>query len=50
MSVHRIAKGLDLPLAGEPEQAIDVAPAVARVALVAADYVGLKPTMLVAAG
>ena len=47
MSVHRIAKGLDLPLAGEPEQAIDVAPTAARVALVAADYVGLKPTMLV---
>ncbi len=50
MSVHRIAKGLDLPLAGEPAQAVDVAPPATRVALVAADYVGLKPTMLVQAG
>jgi Na+-transporting NADH:ubiquinone oxidoreductase subunit A len=50
VSVHRIAKGLDLPLAGEPAQAIDAAPTAARVALVAADYIGVKPAMLVAPG
>ncbi len=50
MAVHRIAKGLDLPLAGAPVHAIDAAPAVRRVALVAADYPGLKPTLRVAAG
>jgi len=50
VAVHRIRKGLDLPLAGEPAQAIDVAVAPGRVALVGADYVGLKPTMLVQPG
>jgi Na+-transporting NADH:ubiquinone oxidoreductase subunit A len=48
--VHRIRKGLDLPLAGAPTQAVDVAPRCARVALVGADYIGLKPTMLVQPG
>ena len=50
MAVHRIGRGLDLPLAGAPEHVIDAGAAPARVALVAADYVGLKPTMLVQAG
>jgi len=39
-----------LPLAGDPVHVIDAAPAVPRVALVAADYPGLKPTMLVQPG
>ena len=50
MAMHRIARGLDLPLAGEPAGGIDVAAAPATVALVAADYPGLKPTLLVQPG
>ena len=50
MALHRIRKGLDLPLAGAPTQAVDVAPRPARVALVGADYIGLKPTLLVQPG
>ena len=50
MALHKIRKGLDLPIAGRPEQEISVAPAPARVALLAEDYVGMKPTMFVAAG
>jgi len=50
LAVHRIARGLDLPLAGDPAPVIDVAAGPARVALVAADYPGLKPTVLVQPG
>jgi Na+-transporting NADH:ubiquinone oxidoreductase subunit A len=50
VAVHRITKGLDVPLAGAPVQAVEPARAVKRVALVAADYVGLKPTVLVQPG
>ena len=50
MAVHRIARGLDLPLAGDPAQVVDDAAVPARVALVAADYPGLKPTLLVQPG
>ncbi len=50
MALHTIKKGLDLPIQGEPEQTIETAEAPSRVALVAADYVGMKPTMHVAAG
>jgi Na+-transporting NADH:ubiquinone oxidoreductase subunit A len=50
VAVHRIARGLDLPLAGDPAPVIDAAAAPARVALIAADYPGLKPTMLVQPG
>lgn len=50
MGVHTIKKGLDLPIAGEPAQQIDVGASVSHVALMAADYVGMKPTMFVAAG
>ena len=48
--MKRINKGLNIPIAGEPEQVISMANAVARVALVADDYVGMKPTMAVAEG
>ncbi len=48
--MHRITKGLDIPITGEPEQSVIAGPAITRVALVASDYVGMKPTMLVAAG
>ncbi len=49
-SVHQIDKGLDLPIAGIPAQEISESPTIRYVALVAADYVGMKPTMLVAEG
>lgn len=50
MGVHRFKKGLDLPIAGEPEQVIQAGPAVRSVAVMAADYVGMKPTMFVKVG
>ncbi len=50
MAVHKISKGLDLPITGAPDQSIAKAPAVRRVAIVAADYPGMKPRMLVKVG
>ena len=50
MALHRFRKGLRLPLAGEPVQEVERAPAPRCVALVAADFVGLRPTMHVAVG
>ena len=50
MAVHKIKKGLSLPIAGEPEQTIDDARPPRRVAIVAADYHGMKPTMQVQVG
>ncbi len=50
MALHRIAKGLDLPLSGVPAAGVDAAPSPASVALLGADAIGLKPTLLVAAG
>lgn len=50
MAVHKIKQGLDLPILGEPEQVIDTAPQSSRVAVVALDYPGMKPTMHVKEG
>ena len=50
MGLHRIKKGLRLPIQGEPEQTIDESKSVRRVALLGADYVGMRPTMHVSAG
>ncbi len=50
MSVHTVRKGLRLPATGAPEQRVDTGPMVRRVALLADDYVGLRPTMHVAVG
>ena len=50
MAVHRTTKGLDIPLAGEPLQAIEPAAPSPRVAVVGADFIGLKPTLLVQPG
>jgi Na+-transporting NADH:ubiquinone oxidoreductase subunit A len=47
---HPIKKGLNLPLAGKPIQAIESGPEVKSVALLGEDYHGMKPTMLVSAG
>lgn len=46
----RIRKGLDLPIAGLPDPVVEDAPAPPRVAVMAADTVGLRPTMLVHEG
>lgn len=50
MVLHTVRKGLDLPIDGEPEQVISAAARVERVALLARDYVGIKPRLLVQAG
>ncbi len=46
----RISKGLDVPIAGAPEQSIVDGPPIRRVALIADDYVGMKPTRTVQEG
>ena len=46
----KIRRGMDIPIAGEPEQKIDTPAAVRSVALVGPDYIGMKPTMEVAEG
>lgn len=50
MTVHRIKKGLDLPITGTPQQVIEAAAPVRHVALLGADYVGMKPKMEVKVG
>lgn len=46
----QISKGLTLPITGEPEQRIHEGREPATVAVLGPDYIGLKPTMLVAEG
>ncbi|MCS5559505.1 MAG: Na(+)-translocating NADH-quinone reductase subunit A [Oceanospirillaceae bacterium] len=46
----KIRRGLDLPLSGAPQQNIEDAVAVSQVAVIGADYVGMKPTMAVRVG
>ncbi len=46
----RIVKGLDVPIAGVPEQVISDGADVSTVAVLGADYVGLRPMMRVAVG
>lgn len=48
--LHRNSKGLDLPIAGEPEHRIETASPARQVALLAADYPGMSPTMHVRVG
>jgi len=48
--IHKIKKGLDLPILGHPKQAIEKGRAVKTVALLGPDYVGMKPSMLVKEG
>ncbi len=45
-----IKRGLDLPITGEPDQRIYPGAIVSQVGLVGDDYIGMKPTMLVAEG
>lgn len=48
--MYRITKGLDLPISGRAEPNIVAGPVVSQVGVVAADYIGMKPTMLVQEG
>jgi len=43
----RIKRGLDLPIAGAPEQSVCTDKPCTRVAVLGPDYVGMKPTMAV---
>ena len=46
----KIRRGLDLPIAGKPEQVIHDGPVISQVAVVGSDYPGMKPTMAVREG
>lgn len=48
--MFRIRKGLDLPIAGVPEQHVSQASDFRHVAILGADYVGMRPSMLVQEG
>ena len=53
MGLHHIQKGLDLPITGKPLQQIDAdspAKAITRVAVLADDFIGMKPRMMVNEG
>ena len=50
MGTHRFRRGLSLPISGSPEQTLDDAAAPGNVAVVAADYPGMKPAMHVSPG
>ena len=50
MAVHVIKKGLDLPIAGRPDQTVSDGAAVTQVALLAADFPTMKPRMQVDVG
>ena len=50
MAVHRIEKGLDIPITGAPEQIVEDARGVSRVAVLASDFVGMKPRLRVDVG
>ena len=46
----QIKKGLDLPIQGNPKNDISESPRVTSCGILGADYIGLKPTMLVKEG
>jgi len=46
----RIRKGLDIPVAGVPEQSVSPGPPIRQVALNGQDFLGLKPRLAVAVG
>lgn len=50
MALYKTKKGLDLPITGVPEQRIEAGANVSSVAIVAADYIGMRPTMYVSEG
>lgn len=50
MGLYQSKKGLDLPLAGFPEQSLGEPKSVTRVAVMADDFPGMKPRFLVSEG
>ncbi len=50
MAVHRIRKGLDLPIAGAPVQEVQPGPEIRRVAVMGDDTPGLRARLAVAEG
>lgn len=50
MALHKITKGLDLPINGAPKQEVRSRPKITRVALLGDDYPGMKPRLLVGEG
>jgi Na+-transporting NADH:ubiquinone oxidoreductase subunit A len=50
MGLIKIKKGLNVPVAGEPEPVITEGKVSGKVALIGYDYVGMKPTMAAAVG
>jgi Na+-transporting NADH:ubiquinone oxidoreductase subunit A len=50
MGLHKITKGLALPITGEPEQVVYEGASPRAVAVVAEDYVGMRPAMGVKVG
>lgn len=48
--MRKIRQGLDLPIAGKPQQSIEDGPKVRSVAVIGFDYHGMKPTMAVQVG
>lgn len=50
MAVHRIRRGLDLPISGEPEQVIHAGPEIGRVAAMGDDTPGVRARLAVAEG
>ena len=50
MAVHSFRKGLRLPIAGVPTEELERATSPLHVAVLAADSVGLRPTMHVEVG
>ncbi|MCG8592731.1 MAG: Na(+)-translocating NADH-quinone reductase subunit A [Proteobacteria bacterium] len=50
MATHRIRQGLDLPIAGEPDQKIHDGPTISRVAVMGDDSPGVRARMAVAEG
>jgi len=46
----KLKKGLDIPINGEPEQAVYDANPVKKVALIGPDYTGMKPDLAVSVG
>jgi len=50
MNRFKLKRGLDIRIAGQPKQELGEGNVITRVAVVGRDYVGLKPSMLVAEG
>lgn len=48
--IHRVKRGLRLPIAGQPDSTVDRSRPVSRVAVVADDYEGLRPSFRVGVG